>query len=745
MVKTDSRAYVIAPASGVIGVATITITDDINTQNKDEIFKIMDKSDLIIHDKFEMPPSQLDMPLNINSKTMQKVYKELDALKNEVTNKKSKYITNETQLNNFQAKVLFWCSKLFKDIIATTDEYGRAHVTIQNNNISKHECLFINILNKAGVSFLIISNKNECDDILKNNDNVVINRYGTSENIMYAPTVPNKQIDLNSLNKAIPANIYITSDGVDIVNEENNNKVATCTTLEEVETAIYDNKSKIKIIISGTGNYRDTCDFYGKINRESKKGNGIILFTNGFEKPTFDETKSFPKITIDRYDYVIGTTLQFLKIEDKNLKDSIIKALKTVFNKVEFDKLKYQIFSNKILYTICILNKILNNYNNEYIAYYGKVSGNDELVFNVLNYVDAVSYIIMTSDKSKVVQLESNTQLLELENSTEIFEMPTIDNRESSTTLAAKAQRRIDNTLYSGDTLGMYKPGQFRTCKTKRFSTIPEETILWWNKELYIRPGFEVQGDIALLPTLFKVIKGVDDGQQYLKNIQQLACGKTILCNNINELNNLVTNNSSSHIVRGTDINNTMFNEQKPFYKDGKLQRDLIRSGKNYSYGMLELHKQNLIFDKIEVILQSDLLNKKLVSKTQDYEDLVLNTLLNLDKQIVQYINWFEFYTYNPNIIVILTNEQKMTMEQVVLLIFLDLIGFDILIYVPSGFLSIENIVGKDFMYDTHVIGEYMYDIQSNINVTNNIIPQSADDSGKNKKGFFSKLFSKGD
>jgi hypothetical protein len=67
----------------------------------------------------------------------------------------------------------------------------------------------------------------------------------------------------------------------------------------------------------------------------------------------------------------------------------------------------------------------------------------------------------------------------------------------------------------------------------------------------------------------------------------------------------------------------------------------------------------------------------------------------------------------------------------------LSYLGFDIIIYSPSGFRNIETFVSQD-AFTTHNIGEFTY----NLKAPQFRIPTTT--RAQRKQGFFKKLFGKG-
>ena len=76
------------------------------------------------------------------------------------------------------------------------------------------------------------------------------------------------------------------------------------------------------------------------------------------------------------------------------------------------------------------------------------------------------------------------------------------------------------------------------------------------------------------------------------------------------------------------------------------------------------------------------------------------------------------FLKKNPKLIYINTAETVISLEDSILTAFLNLIGFDIIFFVPTGYQSIERYFNGNII-EEHQIGEYKYDMQvPNLNVS---------------------------
>ena len=83
---------------------------------------------------------------------------------------------------------------------------------------------------------------------------------------------------------------------------------------------------------------------------------------------------------------------------------------------------------------------------------------------------------------------------------------------------------------------------------------------------------------------------------------------------------------------------------------------------------------------------------------------------LNLSKELLRLIQRFDFTKKNPKLILINTTERVLSLEDSILTAFLNLVGFDILFFVPTGYRCIEGYFTKPFANEQQ-LGEYLYDL----------------------------------
>ena len=143
------------------------------------------------------------------------------------------------------------------------------------------------------------------------------------------------------------------------------------------------------------------------------------------------------------------------------------------------------------------------------------------------------------------------------------------------------------------------------------------------------------------------------------------------------------------------------------FYKNGKLQRNKIKIHSKYQYDILREDIQELILDKLQLLIERKLI-KGIGESGVEYT--VVAQVLNLPKEIIRLIQKFDFTKKNPKLIYINTTEKMISLEDSILVAFLNLVGFDIVFFVPTGFQSVEKYLNNSII-EEHQIGEYKYDL----------------------------------
>ncbi|MFR2562997.1 MAG: YceG family protein, partial [Anaeromassilibacillus sp.] len=96
---------------------------------------------------------------------------------------------------------------------------------------------------------------------------------------------------------------------------------------------------------------------------------------------------------------------------------------------------------------------------------------------------------------------------------------------------------------------------------------------------------------------------------------------------------------------------------------------------------------QDYILEKIQALIDYDLI----VNGGPDVAASMLSVLMNLDKELLRLLQNFDFTKSIPKFLVVDVTEKVFTLEECILLAFLNLVGFDIAIFTPTGYRNVEK------------------------------------------------------
>jgi hypothetical protein len=260
-------------------------------------------------------------------------------------------------------------------------------------------------------------------------------------------------------------------------------------------------------------------------------------------------------------------------------------------------------------------------------------------------------------------------------------------------TAAYHAERELDALMYQDS--GIYRNQQYQKAISVTLRTMYEEISILWDEELKYRPNFSVVDSVVNIPVIFAKISGVKDRQidHYWTNVRNLITQDTIVIKN-------------PPYIQGTD-NNPMKAYATQFFKNGRLQREKIKNHPDYQYGYLRSELQEHMLDKLQQMIEQKIIRGTFENGT---EYTIIATALNLNKELLRLLQKFDFTKKNPKIIYINTTERMISLEDSIAMAYLNLVGFDILFFVPTGYQSVEKYFQKNVM-EEHQIGEYVYDL----------------------------------
>jgi len=293
--------------------------------------------------------------------------------------------------------------------------------------------------------------------------------------------------------------------------------------------------------------------------------------------------------------------------------------------------------------------------------------------------------------------------------------------RRRVSTEAFNAKEEFMEVLHDNESF-CYKPWQFSDGEVcaDTLKTTYEEIAIWGVHEAMLRPGFKIEKDVVHVPNLFSKVKGVSkDIDGYMEQINSLIKSKNTLF--FKKLPMSKTRNIKN-ICR---IYTSVLNEK------GYIDRDRLLSSQYWKYKGLKPALQETIANRIIALCSLPdffkyknykiKLNLKLMDKLKNYF-LFFNNFKAKDEYLMK-VSTFQILTnLNDNFLALLTNFDypmaipkiiiynngngtDFTFSDAVILLFMNSMGVDVIIYNPSGDSDIENYI-KDKSFDTHTLDQ---------------------------------------
>lgn len=430
----------------------------------------------------------------------------------------------------------------------------------------------------------------------------------------------------------------------------------------------------------------------------------VVIVNNTIDPPTIEEINEIHrKIYQNVNQLIIDLATNIRYSASQELQRIMHKAfVDIILEESKQPNMNMNRLTGKAVYVLCWLKRyqqrLFNNWKPPEVAcffFMGGCRNENEALFCKLLARLPVDVLIFNPNLDRKCCLEDKL-LYEVNNSISMtvtkYPEENIDLRVG--TAAYQAERDLDTLMYQ-DT-GIYRNQQYLKANTVSLQTMYEEISILWDQELKYRPNFSVIDDTVNMPVIFSKICGVKDGMlsAYWSGIKNLLTPDTTVITNVPK----ITSTSPNPIKASAT----------EFLKNGRLQKRKIKSHKAYQYGFLREPMQDYLLDKLQMLIEQRIIKGTFENGT---EYTIISTTLNLEKEVLRMIQKFDFTKKNPKIIYIITGETGLSLEDTIYTTFLNLIGFDILFFVPTGYQCIERYLSKNII-EEHQIGEYLYDLQ---------------------------------
>lgn len=612
---------------------------------------------------------------------------------------------NDNMLKNAYIKFMCWLYYRFERIVNQLGD-NRVPKILYEGDISNYEFLLIRVLANAGCDVVLLQYHGDAGYI----------KLDTASEFSDNLALPDM--------KNFPPEFSLKWLRSEIQNSLNNERlygkkpeVLNCTNawiegkgLEDLKTAIQSRGNDPKLFyncferINGAWDkltyLNDLYQFQMELKNAKRK---LVIVDNEISPPSVDEIGMVKRKSYQAQEQMIlDLSSNFNNISNIALQRLLVKGfVDVILEESKKQGMTLNKLTNKAVYLICWIKRykdgLFVNWKMPEISCFIHMGGcrneNEALFLKYLARLP-VDVLVLNPDLNMKCCLEDS--LLYEVNYTDtlaVKKYPQENTEIHIGTAAYHAERELDTIMYNDS--GMYRNQQYGKAVSVTLQTMYEEIAILWGQELKYRPNFSIVDEVVNIPVIFAKVSGVKDNdvQQYWSGIKALATGDTFFINDVPFINPTDENPVKAYAAE--------------FFKNGKLQRNKIKSHQSYRYGVLREEIQNHILDKLQILIDRKIIKGTFENGT---EYTIISTVLNMKKEIIRLIQKFDFTKMNPKIVYINATENTISLEDSILTAFLNLVGFDIVFFVPTGYQSVEKYFNKKLM-EEHQIGEYVYDL----------------------------------
>ncbi len=444
----------------------------------------------------------------------------------------------------------------------------------------------------------------------------------------------------------------------------------------------------------------DLYQFYLELKNQKRQ---TVIVNGSIPNPTTDEIMKIRRNHYTGVEQMVADLQMNIRYPASTVLQAVLCRAFAEVMKLEAGEPEINLnrLMNKGVYLLCWIqryqNQLFKNWKKNdtgCFIHMGACRNINEVLFMKFLARVPVDVLILCPDRNEQCMLD-DTLLYEInyETSMKLDQFPEQNAQLHIGTAAYHAERELDTLMYNDSVI--FRDQQFTKANTISLQTMDREIKLLWNTEMKYRPNFSTADGTVNMPVIFSKISGVKDKkiEDYWISIKQLMTPETVMIDHPPFLTSTSPNPIKMYAAE--------------FFRNGKLQRRKIRNHPAYPYGFLREEMQEYILDKLEALIEQRLIRGTFENGT---EYTIISVALNLPKQVTRLIQNFDFTKKNPKLIYINASEVLITLEDSIYAAFLNLLGFDVLFFVPTGY-NMDNHFNQRLM-EEHQTGDFMYDLQ---------------------------------
>lgn len=295
------------------------------------------------------------------------------------------------------------------------------------------------------------------------------------------------------------------------------------------------------------------------------------------------------------------------------------------------------------------------------LLYYGSITEKKEI--QLLDFAKELpmDVIILNHAKEESYDFKGDFMVIEEEFASPLAQFP----NEVLATGAASVEKTLDQVLYGDENFS--RPNQYSDVGSIILNVTKEDVTGLWDEEIKMRTGYGIENGKVIVPTLYAQITGLGNSSKrsYIDFVSALTQNSMCFVTEALEISPIKLKGDSSLKT----ISDKHFNKK---FAEKVLSMTPL--------SILSQEKQTLLVEKA-----NEMIKKYKFNSIWD----VLNfagILFAIPEALAQLIHVWDLTKVNPKIVMVLTGTRKLESKEEVMLQYLHAIGFDVLLFVPTGY-----------------------------------------------------------
>ena len=316
----------------------------------------------------------------------------------------------------------------------------------------------------------------------------------------------------------------------------------------------------------------------------------------------------------------------------------------------------------KVLKALCC--RYFNQVSKEKVGtllYYGSITEKKEI--QLLDFAKElpIDVIILNHAKEESYDFKGDFMVIEEEFASPLAQFP----EEVLATGAASVEKTLDQVLYGDENFS--RPNQYSDVESIILNVTKEDVTGLWSEEIKMRTGYGIENGKVIVPTLYAQITGLGNfsKRSYIDFVSDLTQNSMCFVTEALEISPIKLKGDSSLKTMSDKHFNKKFAEK-------------VLSMTPLS--ILSQEKQNLLVEKA-----NEMIKKYKFNSIWDVLTFA-GILFAIPEALAQLIHVWDLTKVNPKIVMVLTGTRKLESKEEVMLQYLHAIGFDVLLFVPTGY-----------------------------------------------------------